>query len=66
MKIILTLLILITVFSLNTFAQDFPYTSLEGHTSRITKIVFSPDGAMLASVSEDRTIRLWDIATGDT
>ena len=64
MKTILTLLVLLTVFSLNTFAQDFPYTSLEGHTSSVTKIVFSPDGAMLASTSEDRTIRLWDVATG--
>ena len=64
MKIILILLILITIFSLNAFAQDFPYTSLEGHTSRITKIVFSSDGAILASTSEDRTIRLWDVATG--
>ena len=64
MKIILILFVFLTVFSLNTFAQDFPYTSLEGHTSRVTKIVFSPDGAMLASTSEDRTIRLWDVATG--
>ncbi len=64
MKIILTLLVLLTVFSLNTFAQDFPYTSLEGHTSRVTKIIFSPDGATLASASEDRTIHLWDVATG--
>ena len=62
MKIILTLLILMAVFSLNTFAQDFPYTSLEGHTSRITKIVFSANGATLASTSEDRTIRLWNVA----
>ena len=64
MKITLVLLVLLTIFSLNTFAQDFPYTSFEGHTNRVTKIVFSPDGAMLASASEDRTIRLWDIATG--
>ena len=64
MKIILTLLLFLTIFSLNTFAQDFPYTSLEGHTSRVTKIVFSSDGETLASASEDRTIRLWDVAIG--
>ena len=64
MKITLILLVLLTIFSLNTFAQDFPYTSLEGHTSRVTKIVFSLDGTTLASASEDRTIRLWDVATG--
>ena len=64
MKIILTLFLFLTIFSLNTFAQDFPYTSLEGHTSRVTKIVFSSNGATLASASEDRTIHLWDVATG--
>ena len=64
MKIASILLVVFTVFSLNTFAQDYPYASLEGHTSSVTKIVFSPDGAMLASTSEDRTIRLWDVATG--
>ena len=64
MKTTSILLVFFTIFSLNTFAQDFPYTSLEGHTNRVIKIVFSSDGATLASASEDRTIRLWDIATG--
>ena len=64
MKIILILLIFLTVFSLNTVAQDFPYISLEGHTDSISRIVFSPDGMTLASASGDRTIRLWDVATG--
>jgi len=64
MKTILTLLILLTVFARNTFAQDFPHINLEGHANQITRIVFSPDGATLASASSDRTIRLWDVATG--
>ena len=63
MKIVLTLLILLTVFSLNTFAQDIPYTVLE-HTDRVWSVAFSPDGSMLASGSDDDTIRLWDVATG--
>lgn len=34
---------------------------LEGHTSGATCLVFSPDGALLASSSRDSTIRLWDV-----
>ena len=64
MKTTLTLLILLTLFSVSVFAQDFPYTSLEEHTSSVTRIVFSPDGTTLASASDNRTIRLWDVATG--
>ncbi len=39
------------------------YTFAE-HSQSITRIAWSPDGHMLASPSEDRTIRLWDGATG--
>ncbi len=38
--------------------------SLKGHTSAVGDAVFSPDGARLATVSGDRTIRIWDLATG--
>jgi outer membrane protein assembly factor BamB len=36
---------------------------LEGHTSKVLSVVFSPDGKTLATGSADKTIRLWDSAT---
>ncbi|MDE2827369.1 MAG: T9SS type A sorting domain-containing protein [Bacteroidota bacterium] len=36
----------------------------EGHTNDINSVVFSPDGTRLASGTDDNTIRLWDVATG--
>ncbi|PYH91855.1 WD40 repeat-like protein [Aspergillus ellipticus CBS 707.79] len=38
--------------------------SLEGHLDSIKSIVFSPDGRLLASDSFDKTIKLWNRATG--
>jgi WD40 repeat protein len=37
---------------------------LEGHTDKCRTVAFSPDGGQLASGSDDRTIRLWNIQTG--
>ena len=37
---------------------------LTGHTGPVTAVAFSPDGQRLATSSADRTVRLWDTATG--
>ena len=39
--------------------------TLVGHADRINDIAFSSDGSILASVSDDRSAKLWDINSGE-
>ncbi|KAI0062495.1 hypothetical protein BV25DRAFT_1991428 [Artomyces pyxidatus] len=35
-----------------------------GHTSRVNAVVYSPNGTQIASISNDKTIKLWNADTG--
>jgi WD40 repeat protein len=38
--------------------------TLTGHTEAIVATAFSPDGNTIASTSDDKTIRLWNVSNG--
>ena len=67
MKTIVSLLILLTLFSVSTFAADSPRQKaiLKGERwDRVKGVMFSPDGSTLASVNWGEEVYLWDVASG--
>src|SRR6267142_1723959 len=54
---------LLLAFS-NTLAQKPELVVQTGHSDLISFVAFSSDGQVLASSSYDKTIKLWEVATG--
>lgn len=43
---------------------DAQLQTLQGHTASLRCFTFSPNGLLLASGAEDKTVKIWEIATG--
>jgi len=66
-------LLLIFTLCFNIFSDDhqvkdenkkFLLIETEGHTSGVSKILFTPDSKEIITASYDKTIRIWDAQTG--
>lgn len=45
-------------------AADLQLTVLSGHEAKVNSAAYSPDGTRIVTASNDKTARVWDVATG--
>jgi WD40 repeat protein len=65
------LLLLVWNLTAVALAQPLPSRPLlvldtGGHSATVRKVLFTPDSKRLVTVSYDKTVRVWDTATGET
>ena len=61
---LLLALMLVGTLATPVARQPKPPKTLKGHTRWVQSVAFSPDGKTLASRSGDKSIKLWDVASG--
>ena len=50
---------------IRAFTAEFEIRRLNGHQSRISAVAISPDGHRALTASDDGTVRIWDLHTGN-
>ncbi|MCD6310597.1 MAG: hypothetical protein J7M18_07760 [Candidatus Eremiobacteraeota bacterium] len=63
--IIIILTLLFAGIIISRTSDIYAGENFKGHVDDVVTVRFSPDGNILASGSEDTTIKLWDVKTGE-
>jgi len=64
MRHIFCIAIVWLLFVATAQVAEVPFVELKGHTDMVMSVAFSPDGKKIVTGSVDKTVRIWDVATG--